>query len=55
MTSLKGKNPLDDIYLTRNDRKVPFSSLYKAYYWNTDNGYANMRIWIEEAAKAAGK
>ena len=28
---------------------------YPFYYWNNDNGYANMGDWIEKAAKAAGR
>jgi hypothetical protein len=28
---------------------------YPFYLWNSDNGYANLGTWIEEAAKAAGK
>ena len=28
---------------------------YPFYLWNKDNGYNNMGIWIEKAAKAAGK
>jgi hypothetical protein len=28
---------------------------YPFYLWNNDKGYANIGIWIEEAAKAAGR
>ena len=28
---------------------------YKHYRWNTDNGRENLGVWVEEAAKAAGK
>jgi len=28
---------------------------YKFYLWNKDDGYNNMGIWIEAAAKAAGR
>ena len=33
--------------------KIPAG--YPFYLWNNDGGYANLRTWIEEAAKAAGK
>lgn len=28
---------------------------YDFYYWNNDDGYHNLRDWIEKAAKAAGR
>ncbi len=28
---------------------------YEFYYWNNNEGYKNMGIWIEKAAKAAGR
>lgn len=28
---------------------------YPFYYWNNDNGYQNLGLWIETAAKAAGR
>ena len=54
-TTSKGKNPFDDWYVTKNGNKVYFSSMYKTYDWNNDDGYSNMGDWIEEAAKNAGK
>ena len=28
---------------------------YPFYYWNNDKGYDNLGVWVEAAAKAAGK
>lgn len=28
---------------------------YKHYYWNKDDGRANLGVWVEAAAKAAGR
>jgi hypothetical protein len=52
---VQGRNPLDYWSITRDGRSVPFSSLYKTYNWVRDDGYRNMAIWIEAAAKAAGR
>lgn len=54
-TTKKGKNPFDDWYVTKNGKKVYFSSIYKAYDWVNDDGYSNMGDWIEKAAKDAGR
>lgn len=54
-TTTKGKNPFDDIYITKDGKKVFFSSIYKTYDWVDDDGYTNMGTWIEKAAKDAGK
>lgn len=54
-TSTKGRNPFDDWYITQNGQKVYFSSLYKTYDWNNDDGYNNMGSWIETAAKNTGR
>lgn len=54
-TDTQGKNPLGYFAVEQNGRDVPLSSLYNSYDWVRDNGYANMPIWIEAAAKAAGR
>lgn len=51
----KGQNPFENISVTRNGRKVCLSGIYPTYDWVRDDGYANFGIWIEKAAKAAGK
>lgn len=32
-----------------------FSTLFRVYSWNADNGYANLGTWIERAAQQAGR
>ncbi len=54
-TTTKGRNPFDDWYVTRNGKKIYFSSMYKTYDWKNDDGYSNMGDWIESAARDAGK
>ncbi len=55
LTSSKGRNPFDDLHVTRDGKKIYLSSMYKTYDWVTDNGYMNMGSWIEEAASKAGR
>ena len=52
---VQGKNPLSYWQVDQNGRNVPLSSLYQAYDWVNDDGYANLATWIEAAAKAAGR
>lgn len=54
-TTTKGRNPFDDWYVTRDGKKIYFSSMYKTYDWKNDDGYSNMGNWIESAARDAGK
>lgn len=54
-TSNKGKNPFDYWSITKNGKKVSFSTLYPTYDYILDDGKANLGEWIEEAAKEAGK
>ena len=51
----KGRNPLDYWAANKNGEKVKFSSIYSTYDWVTDDGYTNLPIWIENAAKNAGR
>jgi hypothetical protein len=37
-TSSKGRNPFDDWYITKNEQKIYFSSIYKTYDWVKDDG-----------------
>jgi hypothetical protein len=54
--SRKGRNPLDDHYIPCTDGKsYKASSIYATYDWVDDSGYENLGIWIEAAAKRAGK
>ncbi len=50
-TDIQGRNPLD--YWSVGGR--PFSELYRTYDWVRDGGYQNMHLWIEAAAKSAGR
>lgn len=54
-TDTKGSNPFDSIYITENDKKKYFSSMYPTYDWVDDDGYNNISKWIEAAAKKAGR
>ena len=52
----RGQNPLENVWLNKPEgRKVYFSSLYPTYDWVRDNGYANFGVWVEKAARAAGR
>ena len=50
-TDEQGRNPLD--HWKVNDR--PFTSIYRTYDWVRDDGYNNIRSWIERAARDAGR
>lgn len=52
-TCYPGVNPFDRVHFTQSGK--PLSTVYPVYDWVTDNGYANMGKWIEEAARAKGK
>jgi MTH538 TIR-like domain (DUF1863) len=54
-TDHKGENPLDRWSVERDGRKVLFSSLYRSYDWQQDDGYSNLASWVEAAAAAAGR
>ncbi|MFH1934316.1 MAG: TIR domain-containing protein [Pseudomonadota bacterium] len=54
-TDTSGNNPFNYIYIERDGRKVYFSEIYPTYDWVNDNGYENLGVWVEEAAKKAGK
>lgn len=50
MTDVKGANPFDKLYITRNGRKELLSELYSTYDWVLDDGYNNFGRWVEKAA-----
>lgn len=54
-TDVQGRNPLDYWSIPLNGVKTSFSKIYKTYDWVRDNGYANLPVWIEAAAKAVGR
>jgi hypothetical protein len=54
-TDTKGKNPFANWHIERDGRKILLSDIYPTYDWLNDDGRANMGIWIEAAAKKAGR
>jgi hypothetical protein len=60
-TDYWGTNPLDQLTFTRQNTLIgipltyKFSELYKTYDYVADDGYNNLKKWIEEAAKNAGR
>jgi len=54
-TDIKGENPFNTIYVETNNQKTYFSELYPTYDWVLNEGYKNIGLWIEEAAKKAGR
>jgi MTH538 TIR-like domain (DUF1863) len=53
--SLKGSNTFGEIGIDRNGESVYLSVNYPTYDWIEDNGYLNLGLWVEAAAKKAGK
>ncbi len=52
----KGQNPFD--FIVRNEldgSKTSFSRLFPTYDYVSGNGYNNLGLWIETAARQAGK
>jgi len=54
-TDTKGENPFDYWYITVNDQKKYYSSIYSTYDWVNNDGYNKLGDWVEAAATAAGK
>lgn len=54
-TDVKGNNPFDYWYITKNGQRRYLSEIYKTYDWVDDDGYNNLSMWVETAAKAAGR
>lgn len=50
---IKGENPFNCWHTTIKGQKVFFNQLYSTYDWVTDDGYKNLRAWIEKAARDA--
>jgi hypothetical protein len=55
MTDSKGANPFNNWSVTQNGQKVSLATLYPTYDWVSDDGRANIGIWIEAAAKKVGR
>ena len=54
-TDPRGKNPFDDVKVSRGGVMVAASQIYPCYHWAKDMGYENFAGWAEAAAKAAGR
>lgn len=55
LTDVKGKNPLSNLYITKDGKKIYLSEFYSTYDWVNDNGYENIGDWVKKAADDAGK
>ncbi len=51
----KGMNPFDKVSINVGGRTVALSTYYPTYDWVLNDGYTNLKGWIEAAAKAAGR
>lgn len=55
-TDAGGLNPFDYIYVENtNPRIYLLSQLYPTYNWLSEDGYRNIGLWIEDAARQAGR
>jgi len=54
-TDVKGKNPFEQFYFTKDGKKTRLSELYPTYDYVDQDGYNNLGKWIEKAAEKAGK
>lgn len=55
LTDTKGANPFANIYVADSYPRRYLSDIYPVYDWVNNNGYQNLGVWIEEAAKAANR
>jgi len=53
-TDYKGLNPFDYLFWN-NGNGAAISGTYPTYDWVQDSGRQNLSVWIERAAKAAGR
>jgi len=53
-TDYKGQNPFDYLFWN-NGNGAAISGIYPTYDWVQDSGRQNLPVWIERAAKAAGR
>ena len=51
---VQGENPFDKFHINREGRIVYFSEFIPTYYWKKDDGYHNLRYWIEAAVTRMG-
>lgn len=53
-TDKQGENPFNKFYVNKNGHRIYFSEFIPTYHWKRDNGYLNLRNWLEIAAKKMG-
>lgn len=51
----KGENPFGVWQIEQGGREVSLARIYPTYDWVADDGRNNMGIWIEDAARQAGR
>jgi len=51
----RGTNPLNHVFTTIDGEKVRLSEIYRTYDWVDDDGFSNLKKWVEDAAVAAGR
>lgn len=52
----RGRNPFDVLGTNRNGSWIRLSQLgYRSYDWVLNEGYRNLPLWVEEAARQAGR
>ena len=52
---IRGRNPFEDLSTVVNGKEKLFSDIYPIYDWIINDGCNNLPIWIEKAAKLAGR
>jgi len=50
-----GDNHFGPNFTNPKDDKQFFCERFKTYYWYKDDGFENLSMWIEDAAKQAGR
>lgn len=51
----KGRNPFENIYITDSNPRQYLSALYPTYDWVSGDGYLHFPVWVEAAARKAGR
>jgi len=54
-TDAQGANPLGQVYVRQDGRRVPLSELYRTYDWVWNHGYTGFAMWVDAVAYAAGR
>lgn len=54
-TCWRGQNPLEKVFADQSIFARSLASIYPTYDWKSDSGYHNLPLWIEDAARRAGR